>query len=202
MSLTKIINKSIEKSIVSFTQEISEKYGMSQDDLLEMWSNVSKMKMKMKTIDKKKKKLSPWLKFCKNERVRIKKEDSTIPFGKISKMIGDLWKQMSDEDKKNYGKDEENEEEESTSDTEVEKTDVEEVVVNDWTFKKLKKMKISELRKLCESVALSKTGKKEILIERLLNCKKMSKHTHNEDSENEDSDDDAVSCDFNKDEED
>ncbi len=191
MSLTKTINKSIEKTIVSFTQEISEKYGMSQDELLEIWSNISKMKMK---TTEKKKKLSPWLKFCKNERVRIKKQDPSIPFGKISKMIGDLWKTMSDEDKKNYGKDDTTIEDTST------KIDVtEDNNMNNWNEQKLKKMKISELRTLCENIQLSKTGKKEVLIVRLLNCKKMSSHEKSDDEDDE-KDDDDVSCDFNKDE--
>jgi hypothetical protein len=193
MSLTKTINKSIEKTIVSFTQEISEKYGMSQDELLEIWSNISKMKMK---TTEKKKKLSPWLKFCKNERVRIKKQDPSIPFGQISKMIGDIWKTMSDEDKKNYGQDDTTIEE--TSSTTITKIDAEDNNMNNWNEQKLKKMKISELRSLCENIQLSKTGKKEVLIVRLLNCKKMSSH---EKSDDDDDDDDDVSCDFNKDEE-
>jgi hypothetical protein len=185
MSLTKTINKSIEKSIISFTQEVAQKYGVSQDDLLEIWSNISKMKMK--TIDKKKKKLSPWLKFCKDERIRIKKEDSSIPFGQISKMIGDLWKNMSDEDKKNYGQDED-----VSTDTEVEADDDQSITsIDNWTENDLKKMKISKLRSLCENVQLSKTGKKEVLIDRLLKCKKMSHH---------DNDNDDSSCDFNNDE--
>lgn len=202
MSLTKIINKSIEKTIVSFTQEISEKYGISHDELLEMWTNASKMKMK--TTEKKKKKLSPWLTFCKNERVRIKKEDSSIPFGKISKMIGDLWKNMTDEDKKKYGQNipVEDPVEDDDSKSVISKADSEVVNVNNWNEDKLKKMKISELRSLCDSVHLSKTGKKEVLIERLISCKKMS---HNNDSEidksDNESDNDSV-CDFNKDEND
>ena len=61
-------------------------------------------------------------------------------------------------------------------------------------------MKISKLRSLCENIQLSKTGKKEVLIVRLLNCKKMSKsHDHHS---SDDDDDDNISCDFNKDEED
>jgi hypothetical protein len=92
----KNIHKTIEKNIIIFTSEISEKFGMNQDELLEMWTSVSKMKIKTNPskIEKKKTK-SPWLQFCKDQRTIIKKENPKLPFGDISKLIGKKWKTMT-----------------------------------------------------------------------------------------------------------
>ncbi len=100
MSLLKNINKSIEKTIVQFTKEVSEKYGMPQDEILEMWTTISKMKIK--SVSSSTKKMSPWLQFCKDERIKLKKDQPSLKFGQISKVIGEKWSAMSDEDKKKY----------------------------------------------------------------------------------------------------
>lgn len=100
MSLLKNINKSIEKTIVQFTKEVSEKYGMPQDEILEMWTTISKMKIK--SVSSSTKKMSPWLQFCKDERIKLKKDQPSLKFGEISKVIGEKWSAMSDDDKKKY----------------------------------------------------------------------------------------------------
>lgn len=102
MSLLKSIQKSIEKDIVIFTSDIAEKFGISQDTLLEMWTDISKMKIKNKDVKKTKKNKSSWLQFCKDQRIIIKKDNPTMSFGDISKMIGEKWQLLSKEDKDAY----------------------------------------------------------------------------------------------------
>jgi hypothetical protein len=197
MSLLKNINKCIEKSIVQFTKDISEKYGMSQDELIEMWENVSKMKTK--SIKSPTKKMSPWLQFCKDERARLKTEQPTLKFGEISKRIGEKWSAMSKDEKQSYCSttanvnvvnivdsetvitpSSENEDSNPTNDkskkTKRGNNSNGNVTANSsstndkWTRENLEKMSINDLKELCESIKLSKTGKKAILIERLMNC--------------------------------
>lgn len=177
--------------MVQFTKEISEKYGMSQDELIEMWENVSKMKVK--SVKSSTKKMSPWLQFCKDERVRLKTEQPSLKFGEISKRIGEKWSAMSKDEKQSYRSttvienviesetvitpSSENEDS-NLGNEKSKKTKRGNVVVTThttstnekWTRENLEKMSISDLKELCESIKLSKTGKKAILIDRLMNC--------------------------------
>jgi hypothetical protein len=215
MSLTKAIQKSIEKNIDKFVTEIEAKFGVSKTDLINIWKDVSKMNIKNKD-----KKLSPWLQFCKDQRVIIKKNHPEMSFGDISKMIGLKWKDLTKEQKKTYKSYEDKPEpvveesvnllnetmvvdeetmvvEEETHNDEtmvVKETHIDEIMVveeethNDETMvdndmyptseklkeydeDDLKKMKISQLKDMCKNMLLSKTGKKEDLVRRLLSYK-------------------------------
>lgn len=194
MSLLKNINKSIEKTIVQFTKEISEKYGMPHEELIEMWENASKMKTK--SVKSPNKKVSPWLQFCKDERVRLKTEQPQLKFGEISKIIGEKWSAMTTEEKQKYSSSVSADDgpvtttsntsttvqptEATTSSRKPKKTKNNDTNANTvsntpstnekWTRENLEKMSISELKELCESIKLSKTGKKNMLIDRLMNC--------------------------------
>ena len=192
MSLTKTIQKAIEKNIDKFVTEIEAKFGVSKTELIEIWANVSKMNIKNKE-----KKLSPWLQYCKDQRVIIKKNYPEMSFGEISKMIGVQWKQLTPEQKKTYKTDEVKVEtkpiteesvvlldetiiEENNDETIVDDND--ETIIEDDMYPTtekmkeydeddLKKMKTSQLKDICKTLLLSKTGKKDELIGRLLNYK-------------------------------
>lgn len=125
MSLTKAIQKAIEKNIDKFVDEIENKFGVSKTDLMDLWMDISKMKSKNKN---KNKKLSPWLQFCKDQRIIIKKNSPETSFGEISKMIGVKWSQMTKEEKKNYNKIVEKEEEIVVEDTLKDETVIEETL--------------------------------------------------------------------------
>jgi len=239
MNLLKTINKSIEKSIIEFTKEIADKFELSQDELLEMWSVVSSMKVKTTTT----KKLSPWLQFCKIERLRLKTEHPELTFGQISKKIGENWSAMSGSQRQEYLEkhntsstnntlstnntslttDTNNTNTSLTTDTNntlstnnilstnntntntlstnnilsTNNTNTNTLSTNntntsltnktnknktlstknmdekeiEWTKEGLMKMKITELREICEGVKLSKTGTKMDLVERLLKAR-------------------------------
>lgn len=183
MSLLKNINKSIEKTIVQFTKDISDKYGMSQDELIEMWENASKMKTK--TVKSSSKRMSPWLQFCKNERAQLKSQQPNLKFGEISKLIGEKWSSLSNEDKEKYRSENTNVVVPSTPTTNTlsattnknDKRRKKDISTTDicsdqtkWTSENLKELTMPKLRDLCESVKLSKTGSKVELIDRLVNC--------------------------------
>ena len=267
MSLIKAINKAIEKNIDKFVEEIEHKYGVSKTDLLDMWMDISKMKMKTQN---KNKKLSPWLQFCKDQRIIMKKNHPEMSFGEISKMIGFEWSKMTKDEKNTYKKIEEpemkvvEEEEDLMKVVEKEEEDLMKVVdeedetmmkvteeeedlmkvvdeedvmkvtketmkvvddedetmkvvdiVEEGTVKvaedgiaeeeeddmnhmseklkgyeihDLKKMKISQLKDMCKGLLLSKTGKKEDLVARLINYKNSPSHSDSDD-ENFNSDD-------------
>lgn len=199
MPLMKNIYKSIEKTVMEYTKVIAEKHNLDQDELVEMWGEISKMKMRTA-----KKKMSPWLQFCKEERMRLKREFPEMTFGEISKAIGDKWTSMSEEEKEIYKEKcrtaqpvDEPKPKKTKKTKKTKKDDVQEEMSSieavaggmnrmegdddgdggddhtqedpKWTRDNLKKMKIADLRKLCEDVKLSRTGKKEEIIERLLN---------------------------------
>ena len=100
MFLLKTIQKSIEKCVLEYVRTISEKYNIPEDDLVEMWGEVTKMRIK--TASNQSKRMSPWLRFCKEERVRMKTSDPELSFGEISKRIGEKWSSMSTDDREAY----------------------------------------------------------------------------------------------------
>lgn len=205
MFLLKTFHKTIEKSVTEYTRLVSEKYGIPEDELMEMWTDVTKMRMK--TASGKSKRMSPWLRFCKEERVRMKTNDPTLKFGEISKRIGEKWSHMTSEERHAYlatipeepvipttdGATVTKKSSSSSKKTTTTTTAAvgEEVDPSLWTKENLGKMKIEELRAFCSKVQLSKSGKKSDLIDRLLKSIQYSagveggwkKHEEDEDSE-------------------
>lgn len=100
MYLLKTIQKSIEKSVLEYTHLLTEKYGIPEDELVEMWEEVTKMRIK--TTANQSKRMSPWLRFCKEERSRIRATHPNMPFGEISKRIGEKWSSMTSEERASY----------------------------------------------------------------------------------------------------
>jgi len=94
------INKGIEMSILAFTQSIAEKYSLSQEELVEMWNETTKMKTKTKKmVTTQKKKKTAYQNFSDAERATLKKSNPSITFGELSKQIGAKWKNLTQEKK-------------------------------------------------------------------------------------------------------
>ena len=49
-----------------------------------------------------KKPLSPYMKFCKEQRPKVIKENSKLSFGEIGKKLGEMWRGLTDAEKKKY----------------------------------------------------------------------------------------------------
>lgn len=100
MFLLKTIQKSIEKCVLEYVRMVAEQYELPEDELLAMWTDLTKMRIK--TASNGSKRMSPWLQFCKEERIRLKGEEPTLKFGEISKRIGEKWSAMSAEERQAY----------------------------------------------------------------------------------------------------
>lgn len=90
MALINKIAKQIEASVVEFTELIATKYNLDQDVLMEMWTDITKMKSKSKP-----KKMSAYQVFSAEQRKLLKDMNPAISFGEISKEIGKRWKSLS-----------------------------------------------------------------------------------------------------------
>lgn len=53
---------------------------------------------------KEKKKLSPYMKFCKETRTTVVKENPKLTFGEVGRKMGEIWRDMSEDEKKKYSK--------------------------------------------------------------------------------------------------
>ena len=213
MSLSKELAKIVNKHVDNLLDIISEKYHLSKDELNEIWETCSKTKTK------KNKKLSPWHQFCKVERQKMKKENPHLSFGELSKLIGQKWMSMSDEDKKNYTTPQIEKTQIDTTQiektqidttqieaTQIDTTQIENIeeeggeendkyVLNKIDEEDIKEMKIKDLKTLCVKINLSKTGKRSELIDRLLKCKEtLNKQFEDDMSEHMMTDDENNSC--------
>ena len=80
---------------------------LGQDDKIEELTNklLSNTFVKIKgpkNPDKPKKPLTSYMFFCNVKRAEIMKENEGMGIGEISKILGKMWKEINDEDKKKY----------------------------------------------------------------------------------------------------
>ena len=90
-SLMKKITRDITSSVTAFTARIAEKYNLDQDELLDLWSEQTKMRIKTATTTAAKPK-SAYLVFCAEQRAILKAEQPDLSFAAISAEIGVRWK--------------------------------------------------------------------------------------------------------------
>jgi len=147
--------------VLSFTQAVALKYSISEEDLLAMWSESSKMKMSSTTTKKAK---SAYQNFSDHQRKLLKKEAPTMKFGEISKTIGARWKNLSAEDKKKWTVKEE--ETDSTTNSPATSTPSS---LSSPTKKNYNDMNKSELLEICiqRGFKMPKSSKKEDIIQAL-----------------------------------
>jgi hypothetical protein len=93
------IAKNIETSVLEFTRLIAEKYDLQQDILMDMWTDVTKMKTK---ASKAKKPQSAYQIFSAEQRKLIKEMEPNMTFGDVAKEIGKRWRELSSKEKAAY----------------------------------------------------------------------------------------------------
>jgi hypothetical protein len=93
------IAKNIETSVLEFTRLIAEKYDLQQDILMDMWTDVTKMKTK---ASKAKKPQSAYQIFSAEQRKLIKEMEPNMTFGDVAKEIGTRWRELSSKEKAAY----------------------------------------------------------------------------------------------------
>jgi hypothetical protein len=56
------------------------------------------------TESKKKREPGPYMVFCKKTRPKVVAENPDLSFGQVGKKLGEMWRELSDEEKKKYVK--------------------------------------------------------------------------------------------------
>lgn len=137
-NMIQTIENIISGHVDVFIREIHDKFGVSVEEMNEIWSNIatekkknmydsnskkSKSKSKSSKPKKSNKKLSPWMQFSHDQRASLKNSNPELTFGQISKKISEAWKLLSSDEKKNYFSEalaEKNKESDDGMDTDVE----------------------------------------------------------------------------------
>jgi hypothetical protein len=99
MALLTKLSKNIEAAVLEFTERLADKYNLPQEDLVNLWTDITKMKTK--TLGAKKVK-SSYQMFANDQRVLLKKENPGMTFGAISAEIGRRWRLLSKEQQIQY----------------------------------------------------------------------------------------------------
>ena len=188
------VHKMVENYVVSIVDKIANRYGIPRQELMELMKTVDtsttthiSQKNIVTTVPSRqtpvvvsnKKQLSGYVKFCKEHRQQLKEDQPTLKFGDISKELGRIWSTLTVEEKKKY----------DTTDTEMEddsNSDCTTVQVNGtgssksfdktsentskdkYTKVDLERKTLAQLKDLCGKFNLKKTGKKDVIVERIL----------------------------------
>lgn len=99
MSLMNKITRNIDHSLEEYTRLIAERFDLDQESLLEMWNNLTKMRVRPKNAPKKR---SAYQCFCEEQRSILKKQNPDISFGEVSKITSNRWKALTEKEKDKY----------------------------------------------------------------------------------------------------
>lgn len=170
-SISDVINSFIEPWI----SMIAQKYNIPKTELMTSWYMYNKSDMvvlQQSTNDAKsptsRKSIPAYVNFCNKQRPLLKEQFPTMSFGDISKELGKRWKELSDDDKNSYS----TKNEESLSS----------MPSISYSKDNLDHKTLVELRELCTTLNIKKTGNKESLIERILSQKCNETNTKIEDT--------------------
>ena len=89
----------IEQHQAAFMDRLSERFEIPRDQMEEVWMEVRKMKMKKIKKVKKVSVPSAYILFCRAKRESL---DKDLDFGKISKELGKMWRDITPEEKLIY----------------------------------------------------------------------------------------------------
>ena len=95
-TLSKELQKVINKTIEAYTSQLAEKYQLEKEELNALWNEVQGSKKQGKP------RKSGYINFCKVERPKLKKNNPDMTFGDQGKKLGEMWKRLSDADKKKW----------------------------------------------------------------------------------------------------
>lgn len=94
------ITKNIENALQEYTRLLAEKYQLDQEELLNLWTETTKMKIRRKDAPKKPK--SAYQNFQSEQIKIIREENPSISFGEISKITSNRWKELPVGEKSKY----------------------------------------------------------------------------------------------------
>lgn len=176
------IEKVVNVAVFRFLEETSKEFDIPFERLKENWrrfnntstqsvlgtvpslapttgkTTVEKNKSKTSGTSKK----SAYQNYFALKRNELKKDNPELSFGELSTRISSLWKNLSKQEQERFGSTE------SAPAASVGRRAREEETRPSFTFDGLNGMTMCELKKLCESRGLSRTGNKKDLIHTLL----------------------------------
>ena len=139
--------------IKNFILTISEKNISDRDELHRLWDDIIKKKKQRKNTR------SAYQNFCAQTRPDIKKEDPSLSFGQVASLLGQRWKQLSDDDRVKFAV--------IATDNHppviATESNTPNAVIDTTQYK------LGELRKMCENNNLPTSTKRSIMIETLRN---------------------------------
>lgn len=161
-SISDVINSFIEPWISLMAQ----KYNIPKNELMTSWYMYNKSDMVSNDAKSptSRKSIPAYVNFCNKQRPLLKEQFPTMSFGDISKELGKRWKELSDDDKNSHI---------TKNDTSL-SSFVPSISPIPYTKDILEHKTLIELRELCSTLNIKKTGNKESLIERILS------HNYNE----------------------
>ena len=95
-TFSKELQKVVNKTIDIYIKQLSEKYQLESSELHVLWNEVQGSKKQSKP------RKSGYINFCKVERPKLKKNNPDMTFGEQGKKLGELWKGLSDKEKKKW----------------------------------------------------------------------------------------------------
>tara|TARA_Y100000114_G_C11704754_1_gene300335 strand:+ start:26 stop:340 length:315 start_codon:yes stop_codon:yes gene_type:complete len=95
-TLSKELNKVIEKTITAYINAVSEKYQLESNELQTLWNEVQGSKKQNKP------RKSGYINFCKVKRPELKKKNPNMSFGDQGKELGKMWKELSENEQKDW----------------------------------------------------------------------------------------------------
>jgi hypothetical protein len=157
MQLYEDIKKSIESNMIQFFEFlVDKKSNFSKEELVEKWKefnedvnkkNKSPIMIQQQSTTIKK---SGYQNFFAQKRMEIKAKNPSIAFAELSKIISMEWNKLSQEEKNTFIH------------------QIPQMPPNNFTLEELNSKKMSELKALCESIGIKKSGNKTELIKNLL----------------------------------
>lgn len=145
-NIISIINHHIE----GWIHIIATDFNVSPDTLMEKWS------LYMDGHSKQRKSTPAYVQFCNEQRPLLKKSHPNMSFGEQAKHLGQIWRNLSTEEREKYSKP---------------ITPPPQKSNNNFSSTELQKKTLNELKELCGSLSIKRTGNKDTIINRIISHK-------------------------------
>lgn len=188
------VQRLVDNYIYSITDKIANRYGIPRHELLDFVKTIDIHTPASNTVTTTtqratndllspnkaddvsgavKKPLTAYQNFCKDHRPKLQEQKPTMKFGDISKELGCIWGTFSDTEKKKYTSPPPSIPECTATlcaslDTNVVRPFMTDSVSVKHTKSQLQGKTLTELKQLCTTYNLKKTGKKDEIITRIL----------------------------------
>jgi len=156
------IENVINKTMLNFLTEVSDEFHIPLQQLQTRWehflskNSVDREDAPEAVLKKKPQKKSAYQKFFVLKSAELKQNNPELSFGALSTQVSTLWKAIPKEEQQKF----------DVGDDIIKQDN--DVTVHKYTADSLNKMKMVDLKQLCEERNIKKTGNKHLLIKALL----------------------------------